>query len=294
MTLSLSIISFCTQVPLVQHGADCYGGDPDYHHSQLALPKAIDSQNARLGEEDLHSEVATRAADARANSGHQAFHEKQKEQVSPTVRPSAAKSGRYDNVCTSTYEYVQYVLEYVQSVYCLNHAVNVYLRECTMHFSRRTVAHGLGLCPIGEEDDHELEEEEESSRSDKIQKQLKSHLNGLYSGLSKIMTSTCHINQKSMKQPFFVEKAIHNIMFIKHHMKRQDEFDAVRMLLKCSTIHGAAPYVSVHAHVPLFLFSGRSGLGNCRYGAGSTLPVGVWNHCLGWQPDDSLWLTIHL
>ena len=27
--------------------------------------------------------------------------------------------------------------------------------------------------------------------------------------------------------PFEVEKAMHNIMFIKHHMKRQDEFDAV-------------------------------------------------------------------
>jgi len=27
--------------------------------------------------------------------------------------------------------------------------------------------------------------------------------------------------------PFAVEKAVHNIMFIKHHMKRQDEFDAV-------------------------------------------------------------------
>ena len=33
-------------------------------------------------------------------------------------------------------------------------------------------------------------------------------------------------NSKSMA-PFAIEKAVHNIMFIKHHMKRQDEFDAV-------------------------------------------------------------------
>ena len=32
---------------------------------------------------------------------------------------------------------------------------------------------------------------------------------------------------KSMA-PFAIEKAVHNIMFIKHHMKRQDEFDAVK------------------------------------------------------------------
>jgi hypothetical protein len=29
------------------------------------------------------------------------------------------------------------------------------------------------------------------------------------------------------KYPFELEKAIHNVMFIQHHMQRQDEFDAV-------------------------------------------------------------------
>ncbi len=74
------------------------------------------------------------------------------------------------------------------------------------------------------------------TRSEKVQKQLKSHLNGLYNGLSKIMMTTCNLSQQGEeeedegenKAPFSVEKAIHNIMFIKHHMKRQDEFDAVR------------------------------------------------------------------
>ena len=58
---------------------------------------------------------------------------------------------------------------------------------------------------------------------------FKSHLNGLYNGLAKIMTTTCDLGPDSRSQvaPFAVEKAVHNIMFIKHHMKRQDEFDAV-------------------------------------------------------------------
>jgi nicotinic acetylcholine receptor len=35
------------------------------------------------------------------------------------------------------------------------------------------------------------------------------------------------------KYPFELEKAIHNVMFIQHHMQRQDEFDAVSMLGHC-------------------------------------------------------------
>jgi len=34
------------------------------------------------------------------------------------------------------------------------------------------------------------------------------------------------------KYPFELEKAIHNVMFIQHHMQRQDEFDAVSILEK--------------------------------------------------------------
>ena len=61
------------------------------------------------------------------------------------------------------------------------------------------------------------------------QEQFKGHLNGLYDGLAKIMTSTVDIEAEQHKNaaPVAVEKAVHNIMFIKHHMKRQDEFDAV-------------------------------------------------------------------
>ena len=64
------------------------------------------------------------------------------------------------------------------------------------------------------------------------QEQFKGHLNGLYDGLAKIMTSTVDIEEEENKTSatFAVEKAVHNIMFIKHHMKRQDEFDAVSRL----------------------------------------------------------------
>ena len=60
--------------------------------------------------------------------------------------------------------------------------------------------------------------------------QLKGHLNGLYRGFTSIIRSTAQIDPDCKKQvPFEIEKAMHNIMFIKHHMKRQDEFDAVRL-----------------------------------------------------------------
>ena len=61
-----------------------------------------------------------------------------------------------------------------------------------------------------------------------MQGQLKGHLNGLYRGFTSIMQSTAQIDPDKRQVPFEVEKAMHNIMFIKHHMKRQDEFDAVR------------------------------------------------------------------
>jgi hypothetical protein len=78
----------------------------------------------------------------------------------------------------------------------------------------------------GEEDEEELETEAKTNK-DNPKGELKSHLNGLYSGLAKIMTTTCQIDKPKSDAPFVVEKAFHNIMFIKHHMKRQDEFDAV-------------------------------------------------------------------
>ncbi|CAB4068461.1 CHRNN [Lepeophtheirus salmonis] len=75
----------------------------------------------------------------------------------------------------------------------------------------------------GEDDD----EEDDAKGNGGLNSQLRGHLNGLYRGLTKIMTSTCDVmDVKSSTSPFAIEKAVHNIMFIKHHMKRQDEFDA--------------------------------------------------------------------
>ena len=51
--------------------------------------------------------------------------------------------------------------------------------------------------------------------------------NGLPSVLSGLDESLSDVGRK--KYPFELEKAIHNVMFIQHHMQRQDEFNAVNI-----------------------------------------------------------------
>lgn len=123
---------------------------------------------------------------------------------------------------------------------------------------------------------------EDSSSSEKVQSQLKGHLNGLYSGFATIIKSTAQIDSKDdvNRAPFVIEKAIHNIIFIKHHMKRQDEFDAVRdsvttdqafLILGDDLIVGWDVCIST---VHVTLFSGGSRLGHCGHGPGPPLPLG--------------------
>lgn len=50
--------------------------------------------------------------------------------------------------------------------------------------------------------------------------------NGLPSVLSGLDDSMSDVAARK-KYPFELEKAIHNVMFIQHHMQRQDEFNAV-------------------------------------------------------------------
>lgn len=50
--------------------------------------------------------------------------------------------------------------------------------------------------------------------------------NGLPSIMSGLDDSLSDVAAKK-KYPFELEKAIHNVMFIQHHMQRQDEFNAV-------------------------------------------------------------------
>lgn len=54
--------------------------------------------------------------------------------------------------------------------------------------------------------------------------------NGLPSVMSGLDDSLSDITPRK-KYPFELEKAIHNVMFIQHHMQRQDEFNAVSINL---------------------------------------------------------------
>lgn len=55
--------------------------------------------------------------------------------------------------------------------------------------------------------------------------------NGLPSVMSGLDDSLSDVAPRK-KYPFELEKAIHNVMFIQHHMQRQDEFNAVSIPTK--------------------------------------------------------------
>ena len=65
-----------------------------------------------------------------------------------------------------------------------------------------------------------------SGSHDKLNGQLKLHLDSIFSGFQKLISGSDD-GQSERKLPFVIEKTIHNILFIKTHMQRQDEFDAV-------------------------------------------------------------------
>ena len=62
--------------------------------------------------------------------------------------------------------------------------------------------------------------------SDKLNGQLKMHLDSIFDGFQKLISGSDE-SQERRQLPFVIEKTIHNILFIKTHMQRQDEFDAV-------------------------------------------------------------------
>jgi len=64
-----------------------------------------------------------------------------------------------------------------------------------------------------------------SGSHDKLNGQLKLHLDSIFSGFQKLISGS-EDGQSVRKLPFVIEKTIHNILFIKTHMQRQDEFDA--------------------------------------------------------------------
>lgn len=72
---------------------------------------------------------------------------------------------------------------------------------------------------------------------------------GGYNGLSTVMSgldeSLSDVTPKK-KYPFELEKALHNVMFIQHHIQRQDEFNAVRI--------GEKFYFDIKIHFVLVLY----------------------------------------
>lgn len=60
--------------------------------------------------------------------------------------------------------------------------------------------------------------------------------NGLPSVMSGLDESMSDIEARK-KYPFELEKAMHNVMFIQHHMQRQDDFNAVRMVAMVSPLY---------------------------------------------------------
>lgn len=85
---------------------------------------------------------------------------------------------------------------------------------------------------IRQSENQELEEDEDVDKdkqtqtlpSDKLNGQLKNHLDSIFSGFQKLITTTQRLPER--KLPFALEKTVHNTIFIKSHMQRQDEFDA--------------------------------------------------------------------
>lgn len=58
-----------------------------------------------------------------------------------------------------------------------------------------------------------------------------------YNGLPSVFSGLDESDSGNRKKyPFELEKAIHNVMFIQHHIQRQDQFNAVRILLFFSSI----------------------------------------------------------
>lgn len=53
--------------------------------------------------------------------------------------------------------------------------------------------------------------------------------NGLPTVMSGLDESLSDVTPRK-KYPFELEKALHNVMFIQHHIQRQDEFNAVNIL----------------------------------------------------------------
>ena len=61
------------------------------------------------------------------------------------------------------------------------------------------------------------------------------------------------------KYPFELEKALHNVMFIQHHIQRQDEFNAVCIVLQA--LNKKEHRIEIFNFIIFLRTTGGSGLG---------------------------------
>ena len=91
------------------------------------------------------------------------------------------------------------------------------------------------------------------------------HLDSIFDGFQKLISGSDE-SREQRQLPFVIEKTIHNILFIKTHMQRQDEFDAVSkstiILLVCLsflfTIYISLSCFGTKGHHPLSLDAPQS------------------------------------
>lgn len=102
--------------------------------------------------------------------------------------------------------------------------------------------------------------------------------NGLPSVMSGLDESMSDIEARK-KYPFELEKAMHNVMFIQHHMQRQDDFNAVSTTMHRDYMECTYWHININGILVFFclapLVTGGSGLGIRCNGYGPTVPLAV-------------------
>lgn len=111
---------------------------------------------------------------------------------------------------------------------------------------------------------------------------------GGYNGLPTVMSgldeSLSDVTPRK-KYPFELEKALHNVMFIQHHIQRQDEFNAVRIF--CNLMDKRV-WGEVCGNFTNFEHPGRSGLGFRSDGSRQTFPLDLHYSFDRWHVHHSL------
>ena len=70
------------------------------------------------------------------------------------------------------------------------------------------------------------------------------HLDSIFDGFQKLISGSDE-SREQRQLPFVIEKTIHNILFIKTHMQRQDEFDAVSQMYYNKSVPLSPPFLAL-------------------------------------------------